>query len=133
MSTTDLGAEKYVSFTSYRKDGTPKSLPVWIADLGDGTLGFTTASTSHKVKRVDRNPAVTLQPCDAKGNLTEGTVAVSGTAEAITGGAGFERVRDIVKAKYTWQYTGITTFGKLARLFGKGSGTDTAIVVTLDA
>ena len=41
--------EKYVSLTTYKKDGSTKSLPVWIADFGDGTIGFTTASSSYKV------------------------------------------------------------------------------------
>lgn len=128
---TTIASEKYVSFTSHRKDGSTKSLPVWIADLGDGTVGFTTSSSSYKVKRIKRNPQITLQPCDSKGNVTAGSAVVSGTAEA-HGGAEFDRVRALVKAKYGLQYTGIELFGKLARLVGKGSGTDTAVVIRLD-
>ncbi len=126
-----IATEKYVSFTSYRKDGSTKSLPVWIADLGDGTVGFTTASSSYKVKRIRRNPQVTLQPCDAKGNITEGSTIVAGTAEAHDG-ADFERVKSLVKSKYGLQYTGIEFVGKIARLIGKGSGTDTAVIIRLD-
>ena len=33
-----IGSEKYVSFTTFTRSGTPKPLPVWIADLEDGTL-----------------------------------------------------------------------------------------------
>ena len=128
---TAIASEKYVAVTSHRKDGSTKSLPVWIADLGDGTVGFTTASSSYKVKRIKRNPQVTLQPCDSKGNVTAGSAVVSGTAEAHDG-AEFERVKAVVKAKYGLQYTGIEFFGKLARLVGKGSSTDTAVVIRLD-
>ena len=31
-----ISDEKYVSFTTYRKNGEPKPLPIWIVDLGDG-------------------------------------------------------------------------------------------------
>lgn len=37
-----LANEKYVAFTTFTKAGEPKSTPVWIADVGDGKLGFTT-------------------------------------------------------------------------------------------
>ncbi|NNC79410.1 MAG: PPOX class F420-dependent oxidoreductase, partial [Acidimicrobiales bacterium] len=43
--------EKYLSLTTFRKNGEPKATPVWIVDLGNGTAGFTTASSSWKVKR----------------------------------------------------------------------------------
>ena len=128
MALTD---EKYLSFTTFTKDGTAKPTPVWIVDLGDGTMGFTTFSTSWKVKRLKNNSAVTLQPCDAKGTVTDGSEAVSATAVAHQG-SHFERVAKLVKAKYGIQYTMITGFGKIRKMMGKDSGTDTGIVITLD-
>ncbi len=128
---TALADEKYVSLTTYKRDGSAKALPVWIADLGDGTLGFTTSSSSYKVKRINNDPRVTLQPCDSKGNVTAGTEEVSGTAVTVTG-AEFEKAAAIVKKKYTWQYSAMALVGKGAKLIGKGSGTDTAVIVTLD-
>lgn len=64
-----VGRANYVSFTSYRKDGTAVSSPVWIAPA-DGKLYFFSEVGAYKVKRVRRNPAVTLQPCDVRGKLT---------------------------------------------------------------
>lgn len=125
-----IASEKYVAFTTFKKNGTPKSLPVWIADLGDGTVGFTTSSSSYKVKRLNNNPKVMLQPSDAKGVVTAGSEEVEGTAVTATG-ADFDRIAGIVKKKYGIQYTGITMVGKIAKLIGKGSGTDTAVVITL--
>ncbi len=124
-----ITAEKYVSLTTYRKDGTPKSAPVWIADFGDGTIGCTTASSSYKVKRIDNDPRVTLQPCNAKGEVRSGTDEVTGTAEIVTG-ADFERCRDVVKKKYKLQFTLITIIGRAAKLIGKGSGADCAVKIT---
>lgn len=126
-----ISDEKYVSLTTYRKDGTPKSLPVWIADFRDGTVGFTTASSSYKVKRIANDPRVTLQPSDAKGEVKPGSEVAAGTAEVVTG-AEFEKCMAIVKKKYGIQFKAISLFGKVAKLFGKGSGTDCAVKITLD-
>ena len=77
-----IADEKYVNLTTFTKDGRPKPCPVWITDTGDGTVGFTTFSTSWKVKRLNNDSRVTLQPCDAKGTVTAGTDVVEGTAIA---------------------------------------------------
>ncbi len=126
-----IADEKFVSLTTYKKDGSTSSVPVWIADLGDGTLGFTTASSSYKVRRIRNNAKVQLQPSDRKGLLTPGSEVVSATAKAVQG-ADFERVLKIVKKKYGFMFTMINIIGKFAQLIGKGSGTDTAIIITLD-
>ena len=131
MGDISLAAEKYVSFTTFKKDGTPKPAPVWITDVGDGKMGFTTASSSWKIKRLNNNPQVKLQPCDAKGNVAEGTSPVAGTAVAHTGGVEFDRVKKLVKSKYGIQYRMITGVGKFMSLIGKGSGTDTAVIITV--
>ena len=128
---TTIASEKYVSFTSHRKDGSTKSLPVWIADLGDGTVGFTTSSSSYKVKRLRNDNRVMLQPCDQRGNVRTGTEQVTGTG-VILNGAEFDAVEALIKKKYGFAFTMITMIGKMAKLIGKGSGTDTAIKITLD-
>jgi len=127
-----LGDQRYVSLTTFTRDGRPKPTPVWIAPLGDDRIGFTTASSSWKVRRIRSTPAVTLQPCDVRGRTTAGSVATPGRAEVLTG-AGFEPVRSAVAAKYGLMYRAISLQGRLARLIGKGSGTDCAIVITVAA
>lgn len=126
-----IADERYVAFTTYKRNGEAKSLPVWIADLGDGTVGFTTASSSYKVKRLRNDSRVVLQPSDAKGNVRDGTEPVTGSG-VVHEGAEFERVRDIVKKKYGIQYRAITLMGNVAKMVGRGSGTSAAIVITLD-
>ncbi len=127
----EIAHEKYVALTTYKRDGTPKSLPVWIADFGDGTIGFTTSSSSYKVKRIRNDPRVELQPSNSRGDVKEGTSAVSGTAVVVTG-AEFEPCREVVKAKYGLQYRAIELIGKIQRRRGKGSGTDAGVKITLD-
>mgnify|MGYP000473367737 CR=1 FL=1 len=65
----DLAREKYVSLTTFRRDGSPVATPVWIAALDDGRLAFTTDPSSWKVKRVRRNATVELRPCTVRGKV----------------------------------------------------------------
>jgi PPOX class probable F420-dependent enzyme len=123
--------EKYVALTTYRKDGSTKTLPVWIADFGGGQVGFTTSSSSYKVKRIDNDPRVILQPSDSRGNVKDGTEPVTGSALVKTG-AEFEPYATMVKKKYGVQYGAMKLVGKFMSLIGKGSGTDAAVVITLD-
>ena len=128
-----LADEKYLSLTTYKRDSTSSATPIWIVDAGHDTLAFTTFSSSLKVKRLNRNRHVLVQPCDARGNVREGTAPVAGTAEVHVGGPEFDRVLALVKAKYGIQFTMINLVGKVRKLVGKDSGTDTAIVITLGA
>lgn len=126
-----ISDEKYVALTTYRKNGEAKVAPVWIVPLGDGRVGFTTASSSWKVKRIRNDPRVVLQPCDRSGKITPGSSEVTGTA-TVAQGSSFEEVKTLIKSKYGFQFTMISAIGKVAERIGKGSGTDTAVMVTLD-
>jgi PPOX class probable F420-dependent enzyme len=130
MGDTTVAANKYVNFTTYRKDGTTKATPVWIADLGDGTMGFTTAASSWKVKRLANNHNVKLQASDARGKVDPQAPAVEGTASVAVGGAEFDRVRAAIRQKYGYQVQLIVAFQKLMGLIGRGAGSDSAVIVT---
>ncbi len=125
-----IADEKYVSLTTYRKDGTSSAVPVWIVDAGDGNVAFTTASTSLKARRLANNDQVKLQPCDMKGRLTEASTSVSATARVSP--ADFDRVRALVKKKYGMQFHMINTMGRISSMLGKGPMSDAAIIVSLD-
>lgn len=59
---------KYVSLTSFRRDGRPVATPVWFVQ-DDERLLVSTAAASGKVRRIARNPKVTVAPCTASGRL----------------------------------------------------------------
>jgi len=59
---------KYLSLTTYRRDGTPVSTPVWFVEE-DGRLFVTTGAESYKAKRLRRNPVGMVAPCTARGVL----------------------------------------------------------------
>lgn len=127
----DIDRAKYVSFVSFKKDGTPRPLPVWIAPFEDGYV-FTTDEDSWKVKRVRRNPAVTIQECSMRGRVQAGTPVHSGTAEVLLG----ERAvaaRDAVRSKYPIAYALLLTWSdrRAARKGGSPAAGACAIKVTL--
>ena len=127
-----IGSEKYVALTTYRKDGTSSSTPVWITDLDGGKVGLITPSGSLKVKRVANDDRVQIQPSDGKGNVHGGTPPVEGTA-VVVDGAEFETVRRQIRSKYGFFMNQLWSLGTLvARVIGKGDHRpDRAIIVTL--
>ena len=126
----DLDAAKYVAFTTYKKDGTAKSLPVWIVPF-EGGYAFTSDPNAYKVKRVQRDPRATLAVSSFKGIVAAGTPVYSGAAVVLTGDDA-ARVAAIVKKKYRLMYTFITVNSAIKRLLGKEShATETAIKVML--
>jgi uncharacterized protein len=128
-----LADGKYIAFTTFKRDGTPVTTPVWVVALDDGTYGFWTSSASGKAKRLRNDPKVTAQPCDARGRVTAGTSPVAGTAVTVTGGAVLAEIRAKVDAKY-----GVMV--KLTRLLSRIGAfvkrkeqpyADTGVVITL--
>ena len=127
-----LADEKYVLLTTFKRDGTAVSTPVWSVGLDDTSIGFWTSSGSGKAKRLAHTAKVTVQPCDGRGKVREGSTAVEASAEVVTG-AQLDQVRAKVEAKY-----GFMT--KIAKLLGTIGGIvkrnripygDRAVVITL--
>ncbi|WP_040790933.1 PPOX class F420-dependent oxidoreductase [Nocardia paucivorans] len=106
----EVGTADYVLLTTYRKDGTPVATPLW-AVAEEGKLYVWTATDSWKVKRLRRNPAVTVQPCNAKG--TPRGTAIEGTAR-ILDAAATDRVRRLLRRKY-WLLGPLVILGSTLR------------------
>jgi len=128
-----LADAKYIAFTTYKRDGSAVTTPVWIVDLDDGKVGFYTSSGSGKAKRLKNNPKIVVQPSDARGKVKDGTSPVTGTAVVVDGAE-----RDAVYAKVVAKYGFMT---KLTRLLAKIGGfvkrkqipyADRGVIVTLD-
>jgi PPOX class probable F420-dependent enzyme len=97
-SLASLAAEKYVSLTTFKRDGTPVATPVWVAADGDG-LAVITEAASWKVKRLRNDPRVELAPCDVRGRTKAGGRRYGGTAEVVTGPEA-DRIRGLIARKY---------------------------------
>ncbi len=119
---------KYVSLTSFKRDGTGVATPVWFV-AEDGRLLVQTGGESFKVRRIRRNPHVTVAPCGASGR-TSGP-AVSATAEILPD-ADVEHVRGLVSHKYRIDRMLIMPiYWAVQRLRGRTrSGSEVALAIT---
>jgi PPOX class probable F420-dependent enzyme len=81
----ELGRANYMLLTTYRKDGTPVSTPLWCA-VEDGVLYGSTQAETGKVKRMRRDGTATVAPCTNRGKATGPAYAAH--AEVLTGDAG---------------------------------------------
>lgn len=96
--------------TTFRRDGTPVSTPVWVVALSGDEVGFWTSSGSGKAKRLAHTSRVIVQPSDARGRVKQGTSPIEATARVVSGPE-LEAIRERVVAKY-----GVVT--KLTKLIG---------------
>jgi PPOX class probable F420-dependent enzyme len=62
-----LGSEKYVLLTTFRRDGRAVATPLWAVPHGSG-LAFWTPADTGKVKRIRNSGRVTVAACDLRGN-----------------------------------------------------------------
>ena len=126
MAITD---ETYVLLTTFRKSGEGVGTAVWIVALPDGFCGFTTEADSGKVKRIRNNAEVTLQPCDMRGRVREGSEVVRATAEVLLGDEAIP-VRDAIRRKHSL-FTKLMAVGAFFRgLVKKSDPTECAIRIT---
>lgn len=58
-----------LALTTYKKDGTPVTTPMWVAVDG-GRVLTTSDFDAWKLKRIERNPRVRLAPCTIRGRVT---------------------------------------------------------------
>jgi len=108
-----IGRSKYVSLTTYRKDGTPVATPVWQV-LHEGELWIVTEAESWKVKRIRNDPRVEVAVCNVRGKVAPDAPRASGTARVLDA-AGTETARKLLADKYLMSKVG-NAFARLARL-----------------
>src|SRR5580693_8036638 len=111
-----LGAEKFVSLTTFKKDGSAVAAPMWIGRDGNHLFAWTPAD-SWKVKRVKNNPQVVLVPCGRTGKVRDGAQPVDGIAEVFTEPATVQRLAAVIRRKYGLEFI-IVTF--IERLLARG-------------
>lgn len=59
---------QYVALTTYRRDGTPVTTPVWAAAEGESLYLFSNAAAG-KVKRLRNSSRAAIAPCTATGKV----------------------------------------------------------------
>jgi uncharacterized protein len=112
-----LAGRRYISLTTFRRDGSAVSVPVWVvSDDGRRLLVWTGAST-WKVKRIRRDPRVQVAPSSIRGR--EKGARIDGTACVLDG----YDAKPLVRAKYGWQMW-------LLERLNRGEGTSVTVEIT---
>ncbi|MGH3127267.1 MAG: PPOX class F420-dependent oxidoreductase [Gaiellaceae bacterium] len=124
MTFEDLARERYISLTTFKRDGTAVSTPVWVAGE-DGRLLVWTAADSWKVKRIKRDGHVRVAPCNARGKSSG--AALDGMATVL---AESSHVEELEREKYGWRMTAIGTLTRVGR-FVKREPTPESVTLTI--
>ena len=109
MTTGELANEQFVSITTFKRDGTPVSTPVWVAGE-NGNLLVISEADSWKVKRIRRDGHVRITPCSARGTPHGETVDADATLDSDTAA-----VEKLLAQKYGWMYRAYMRFSALTR------------------
>jgi PPOX class probable F420-dependent enzyme len=122
---------RYLSVTSFKRDGTGVATPVWF--VSDGTRLFAlTDLHSAKVRRVRRNPRVMVASCRPGGKLRREPLPAR--AEILTASDDLERVQQLLIERYQLSYRLVMLGYRLGRrLRGRRSVADgAALAITVE-
>jgi PPOX class probable F420-dependent enzyme len=100
MDSAALAKEPFVNITTFKRDGTPVSVPVWCA-ADNGTLLVFSEADSWKVKRIRRDSHVRLAPCSARGTPRGPAVDADASLMEET-----TKVQALLARKYGWAWRG---------------------------
>jgi PPOX class probable F420-dependent enzyme len=109
MNAGGLANEHFVSITTFKRDGTPVSTPVWVAGE-NGSLLVISEADSWKVKRIRRDGHVRIAPCTARGGLLGAPIDADATVDPETA-----TVEKLLARKYGWMYRAYIRFSALTR------------------
>jgi uncharacterized protein len=122
---------RYLSVTSFKRDGTGVATPVWFVSDGRRMFALTDLH-SGKVRRIRRNPCVLVASCRADGKLR--SKPVPARVEVLTATADLERVQKLLMERYKISYRLVMLIYRLGRrLRGQRSVADgAALAITVD-
>ncbi len=119
----ELDRARYLLLTTFKRDGTPVSSPVWITGSA-GTYEFTTGETAWKTRRLRADPRVRVQVqvqvCSLRGRVTPGASEYAGTGEILADSMDVARAERSLSAKYGWQFRATKVVDRLHALFAGG-------------
>jgi uncharacterized protein len=114
-----LFSGRYLSVTSFKRDGTGVATPVWFVSDGSRLFAFTDLH-SAKVRRIRRNPRVLVASCRVDGKPRGEPVAAR--AEVLTAEAELEYVQKLLLTRFKVSYPVVMLLYRVGRrLRGKQS------------
>jgi len=106
----DLDRHRYISLSTFRRNGAEVATPVWFA-ASDAKLYVFTMADSGKVKRLRHTPRARVAPSDARGRVQGAWQPAA--ARLVTEPGLIERAHAALRAKYGWQVWVADFFSRL--------------------
>lgn len=103
---------RYLSVTSFKRDGTAVATPVWFVSDGSRLFAFTDLH-SAKVRRIRRDPHVLVAPCRVDGKLL--AEPFPAYAEVLTAPEELDDLQKLLLARYKISYRVVMLFYRLGR------------------
>ena len=116
MDLKDFSNVEYINLVTYKKDKSPVTTPVWVADFSD-SLVVTTSINAGKVKRVRNNGKATIYTTNQNGSekLSESLDLEASLIEDVDMK---KQAADTIRKKY----------GMMAKIIMKGPDINRAII-----
>jgi len=92
-----LAGERYISLTTFKRDGSAVSTPVWVVSDDGRRLLVWTGASAWKVRRIRRDPRVLVAPASFRGR--ERGERIEGEAHVVEDAD----IGALLRAKYGWQ------------------------------
>jgi PPOX class probable F420-dependent enzyme len=112
-ATAHLAAQKFVSLTTFKRNGDAVTAPMWIVAERNSLLAWTPVD-SWKVKRIRHDPRVRLAACGRTGKVSAGQPVFDGAAEVITDPGEVARAESLIKGKYGLAFRVVTLIETIA-------------------
>jgi hypothetical protein len=122
VNANELGDARYLSLTTFKRDGTAVSTPVWVAGE-DGRLLVWSAADTWKVKRIRRDAHVRVAPCSATGKPRGEAIEAQATIVPETA-----RIEELLQRKYGLVYRLVHGYGVAARAVRRKSETGSVTI-----
>ena len=122
---------RYLSVTSFKRDGTGVATPLWFVSDGRRLFALTDLH-SAKVRRIRGNPRVLVASCRADGKLRSEPLAAR--AEVLTENADLERVQKLLLERYKLSYRLVMLLYRLGRRLRRqpGLAAGAALAITVE-
>ena len=119
---------KYLGLTTFKRDGTGVTTPVWFVREA-GRLLVETDAESYKVRRIRNEPTVSVTLCSARGRLLEAPVPAR--AEILPD-AEIPRVEELMARKYRVEVVFFKPLRAIQRAlhFGRYRGKTVVLAIT---
>jgi len=102
---------RYIALTTFRRDGSPVTTPVWTVAL-HGNLYVVTARHTGKARRLAVTGRVRFAPCDMSGRRILGEW-LEGSGRVVQDEARRREALEALQRKYGWQLSLATLLSRL--------------------